>query len=136
MGSADIKKEDIKLREVYLEDLKSVINLYQNSLAIVKHANGSGKVLTSDFGLPIGIAERSGKVIAYSRVNIDSKGKPVFQIHSNEAFGTDTVCEKLNRFSEKRFTAIWGADATQSLSSNKPFQNAIDRLVDWLNHCN
>ena len=136
MGSTEIKKEDIKLREVYLEDLKSVINLYQNSLAPVKHANGSGKELTSDFGLPIGIAEKSGKVIAYSRVNIDSKGKPVFQIHSNEVCGTDTVCENLNSFSEKRFTAIWGADEEQSLSLNKPVQNAISKLVNWLNHCN
>ena len=135
MGSTEIKKEDIKLREVYLQDLKSVINLYQNSLAPIKHVNGSGKGLTSDFGLPIGIAEKSGKVIAYSRVNIDSKGKPVFQIHSNEACGTDTVCENLNSFSEKRFAAIWGVHTEQGLSLNKPVGNAIDRLVDWLNHC-
>lgn len=84
MGSAELKKEEIRLREVYLEDLKSVMVLYHNSLASVKHINGFNKQLTSDFGLPIGIAEKSGKVIAYSRVNIDSKGKPVFQIHSNE----------------------------------------------------
>lgn len=135
MGSTEIKKEDIKLREVYLEDLKSVINLYQNSLAPIKHVNGSVKGLTSDFGLPIGIAEKSGKVIAYSRVNIDSKGKPVFQIHSNEACGADTVCENLNSFSEKRFAAIWGVHTEQGLSLNKPVGSAIDRLVDWLNHC-
>ena len=61
MGATEIKKEDIKLREVYLEDLKSVISLYQNSLALVKHANGSGKVLTSDFGLPIGMQKRAAK---------------------------------------------------------------------------
>nr|WP_068889239.1 hypothetical protein [Pedobacter panaciterrae] len=134
MGSTEIKKENIKLREVYLEDLKSVMSLYQNSLAPVKHVNGSGKGLTSDFGLPIGIAEKEGKVIAYSRVNIDSKGKPVFQIHRNEAFGTDTVCENLNSFSVKRFTMVWGVDAEQGFS-NKSIENAINRLVDWLNHC-
>lgn len=110
--------------------------LYHNSLASVKHINGFNKQLTSDFGLPIGIAEKSGKVIAYSRVNIDSKGKPVFQIHSNETCGADTVCENLNSFSEQRFATIWGDYKEQGLLLNKPVQNAINRLVDWLNHCN
>ncbi len=135
MGPTEIKKEDIKLREVYLEDLKSVITLYGNNLLATKHENGVGTQLTSNFGLPIGIAEKNGKVIAYSRVNIDGKGKPIFQIHTNETGGTDTVCKDLSNFSEERFAAIWGDNKEQSLLMNKPVQSAIDKLVDWLNHC-
>lgn len=135
MRSTEIKKEDIKVREVYLEDLKSVIVLYSTSLPAIKHENGFGTRLTSDFGLPIGIAEKNGKVVAYSRVNIDSKGKPVFQIHTNETCGTDTVCENLSNFSEERFATIWGDDKENSLLMNKPVESAIDKLVDWLNHC-
>lgn len=134
MASAEIKQEEIRLREVYLSDLKTVMNLYNNGLASIKNANGSGNGLTADFGLPIGIAEQNGKVIAYSRVNIDSKGTPVFNVHSDEAIEANAVCENLNSFSVKRFHAIWGVGEEQALSS-KPVVNAIDRLVDWLNHC-
>lgn len=134
MASTEKKQSEIKLREVYLSDLKSVMILYHNDLAPIKNANGSGNGLTADFGLPIGIAEQNGKVIAYSRVNIDSKGMPVFNIHSTEAAEANIVCESLNSFSAKRFHIIWGANAEQT-SSNKRVINAIDRFVDWLNHC-
>ncbi|NRF38193.1 hypothetical protein [Pedobacter foliorum] len=134
MASTEKKQSEIRLREVYLSDLKLVMDLYHSDLAPVKNVNGSGNGLTSDFGLPIGIAEQNGKVIAYSRVNIDSKGMPVFNIHSAEAAEANIVCESLNNFSTKRFHTIWGANAEQD-SSNKPVINAIDRLVDWLNHC-
>jgi len=135
MASTEKKQEEIRLREVYLSDLKSVMNLYHNGLAPVKNANDSKNGLTADFGLPIGIAEQNGEVIAYSRVNIDSKGEPVFKIHSNEAAENDTVSESLNSFSVKRFHTIWGVGEEQG-SLHKPVVNAIDRLVDWLNHCN
>lgn len=134
MASTEKKHEEISVREVYLSDLKSVMNLYRSDLAPIKNVNGSGNGLTSDFGLPIGIAEQNGKVIAYSRVNIDSKGMPVFNIHGAELGEANVVCENLNSFSVKRFHTIWGANVEQA-SSNKRVVNAIDRLVDWLNHC-
>lgn len=134
MASTEKKQKEIRLREVYLSDLKTVMNLYHSDLAPVKNVNGSGNGLNADFGLPIGIAEQNGKVIAYSRVNIDSKGLPVFNIHGNEADEANIVSENLNSFSVKRFHAIWGRGEDHG-SSSKPVVNAIDRLVDWLNHC-
>jgi hypothetical protein len=131
MASTEKKQEEIKLREVYLSDLKSVMNLYHGDLG--SNENGLANGLTADFGLPIGIAELNGRVIAYSRVNIDSKGVAIFKIHSAKLSEVDAVLEDLNSFSVKRFGSIWGV---QQGSLNKPVVNAIDRLVDWLNHCN
>lgn len=128
------KKQEIKFREVYLSDLKLVMNLYHGDLTSIKRGNTSGKELTADFGLPIGIAEQNGKVIGYSRVNIDSNGEPVFKIHSEEVDEAHAVWENLNIFSVKRFHTIWSVGRKHG-SLNEPVVNAIERLVDWLNHC-
>ena len=123
---AAIKNESIRVREVYLSDLTSVVNLY---------SKGSANKLTIDFGLPLGVAEQHGKVIACACVNIDSTGKPIFRIHGNEPIGANDFCESLNSFSVKRFAEVWGIHAGKA-PTIKPVQNAINRLVDWLNHCN
>lgn len=44
------KKQEIKFREVYLSDLKLVMNLYHGDLTSIKRGNTSGKELTADFG--------------------------------------------------------------------------------------
>lgn len=122
---AAIKNESIRVREVYLSDLTSVVNLY---------SKGSANKLTIDFGLPLGVAEQHGKIIACACVNIDSTGKPIFSIHSNTLVEVNSLCENLNSFSVKRLAIVWGIHPGE-VPAIKPVQNAINRLVDWLNHC-
>jgi len=124
METAAIKNENLRIREVYLSDLTSVVNLY---------LKGSANKLTTDFGLPLGVAEQNGKVIACSCVSVDGTGKPIFRLYSHSLKECNLICESLNSFSVKRFATVWG---TKGINLNTtPVQNAIIRLVHWLNQC-
>lgn len=125
METTAIKNTGIKVREVYLSDLTAVMDLY---------LNGSADELTTDFGLPIGLAEQDGRIIACSFVNINSNGQPTFRINMGSSVETGCLGKELNQFTVNRFTGIWGP-AVGTVSSVQPLKNAVKRLVDWLNHC-
>jgi len=124
METTAIKNTAIKVREVYLSDLTAVTNLY---------LNGSTNELTTDFGLPVGLAEQDGDIIACSFVNINSNGQPAFRINMGSCLETGSLGEELNHFTINRFANIWGP-AVGTVSA-QPLKNAIKRLVDWLNNC-
>jgi len=132
MEATEHSEEKITFREVYLSDLKSVINLYQRTF-LNEPAKGSGIELTNDFGLPVGVAERNKKVIAYASVHIDHEGTTTFQIHADGKSESEEISVNLNHFSLKQFGKVWGTG--EELGSGTPVKNAIARLVDWLNHC-
>ncbi|MDR6782032.1 hypothetical protein ABIE26_001479 [Pedobacter africanus] len=125
METTAIKNTSIKVREVYLSDLTAVINLY---------LNGSTDELTTDFGLPVGLAEQNGDIIACSFVNINSSGQPTFRINMGSSLETGCLGEDLNHFTVNRFASVWGP-AVGTVSAVQPLKNAIKRLVDWLNQC-
>ncbi|SMC89764.1 hypothetical protein [Pedobacter africanus] len=125
METTAIKNTGIKVREVYLSDLTAVMNLY---------LNGSADELTADFGLPIGLAEQNGRIIACSFVNINSNGQLTFRINMDSCVETCCLGEDLNDFTVNRFTRIWGP-AAGTVSATQPLKNAVKKLVDWLNHC-
>lgn len=128
MVAQEKEHSPITFREVFLSDLKSIVNLYRTQ----KPFNTT--CLTADFGLPLGIAELNCKIIAYAFVNINDAGKAVIQVHTDKELAQDQVCETLKSISLKRFTAHWSFD-DNGISMENHVKNAISRLVNWLNNC-
>ncbi|MBB5438747.1 hypothetical protein HDC92_002428 [Pedobacter sp. AK017] len=128
MVAQEKEHSPIKFREVFLSDLKSIVNLYRTQKTI--HSTG----LNADFGLPLGIAELNCKIIAYAFVNINDAGKAVVQVHTDKELAQDQVCETLKNISLKRFKAQWTFD-DNGISTENHVKNAISRLVNWLNNC-
>lgn len=133
MKTEQQKQTGIKIREVYLSDLKSVLDLYQKDLPLNGKDHETEK-LTADFGLPIGVAEQNTKVIACALANINPSGEVAIHIHTEQGVEPTGVSDNLQHFSLARFKSVWGDHTKVNTMPN--VKNAIDRLVNWLNQCN
>nr|WP_121272552.1 hypothetical protein [Pedobacter schmidteae] len=133
MKTEQQKQTGIKIREVYLSDLKSVLGLYQKDLPLNGKDRETEK-LTADFGLPIGVAEQNKKVIACALANINPSGEVAIHIYTEQGVEPAGVFNNLQHFSLTRFNSVWG-DQTK-VNTRPNVKNAIDRLVNWLNQCN
>jgi len=135
MAAQKNAQKELKLRGVYLSDLKSIKALYIGS----EHdANGdiSEYNLDEQFGIPLNLVERNQEIIAYSFVLIDVETKPRIQLKIAQEFKSLNIDDQLTDFTMKSHEGAYGLNGGPAFSDTRAVQNSIRSFVDWMNQCN
>ncbi|HRN48764.1 MAG TPA: hypothetical protein PKW69_12080 [Niabella sp.] len=109
-----------KIRNVYLADLHKILSIHGN------------KTLTTDFGLPLALAEYDKEICGYAFASFNSYSKPEIQTLFKQGFETEEVKHILNEQADKVFGSMYATDE-QGFTR---LERHIKRLTDWLNLCN
>ncbi|MFA4868436.1 MAG: hypothetical protein WC623_09570 [Pedobacter sp.] len=120
------KTDEITFRKVYLSDLKAVLDIYQET-----RSNLSTDKLTTQFGLPLAIAEHSNKLIGFASAKCnESEEVEITSYYKNGICqsNTQTSLEELAK------STVYSSFDTGP-EAVKKIKNATDRLVTWLNNC-
>lgn len=79
MKRSDNTEKEMKVRNVYLSDLNTILSIYLDNNLLASKENfklpGDPLPIKQDFGLPLAIAEYNGTIIGYSTVYFDPSGK-------------------------------------------------------------
>lgn len=123
---------NIQFDQINLSSLKSVVNIYQNKMNHNDHFETKLLPFTNHFGLPLSIASFENKVVGYAFVIFNKAGKTEINSYWEKEFYSIEAEHDLKLHAEKTFDSMFKDPETRMIK----FQNATQRLSNWLNSCN
>lgn len=119
----------IQVNNVYLSELRAVVNLYKRQVLCIPEAKEEETKLTAAFGLPLAVLTSDSKVVGFARAQINDLGAIDLSCYLEEGFLNDThyIALKAKAQDNLRCTFTRESQQTEDLAS------AIEQLIYWLN---
>lgn len=108
-------------RKVYLADLRTILDIYQDK----------GEKLTEHFGLPLAIAEYRNDVIGFASAKLNKAE----EIEVSFYYKNGVTHSEIQPLLEKSARNTFNSTFDNNPESGKKLKLASQRLIDWLNNC-
>lgn len=122
--------DEINYRKVYLSDLKAALNIYKmaKSTDIQPLAD---EELTTQFGLPLAIAECGNEMIGFTSAKINDLKEIEFISYYKNGTGQTEIHPNLEQTAKNTFNSTFNTGP----GAEKKLRDAAHILIDWLNKC-
>ncbi|QBQ41419.1 hypothetical protein [Sphingobacterium psychroaquaticum] len=119
----------IQVQNVYLSELRAVVNLYKRQILHISETEVANAKLTAAFGLPLAVLTSDRKVVGFARAQINDLGAIDLSCYLEEDFLDDKHYMALKAKAEDNLHYTFSRENQQT----EDLASAIEQLIYWLN---
>ncbi|WP_316818621.1 hypothetical protein [Pedobacter nyackensis] len=124
---------DTNYRNVYLSDLRQVLNIYveTETYQVPEKHSLPAKKLTEQFGLPLAIVESKDELIGFASAKMNDLKKVEFTSYYKKGISKTEIQPILEQLAQSTFNATFKSQP----QPEKKLEYAAQKLAAWLNKC-